>query len=47
MPTGCTYADRRLLPLMRRVHFMDQEVFSPVSFPADTNLVENGQVFPG
>lgn len=34
--TGCTYADQRLLPLMRRHgRFMDQEVFSPVCSTSD------------
>lgn len=32
--TGCTYADQRLLPLMRlHGRFMDQELFSPCTFP--------------
>jgi hypothetical protein len=34
--TGCTYADRRLLPLMRlHGRFMDQEAFSPSQFVFD------------
>lgn len=42
--TGCTYADQRLLPLMRHHgRFMDQELFSPSSY--DSNLRNGGQIF--
>lgn len=41
--TGCTYADQRLLPLMRlHGRFMDQEAFSPSQFGFDP---QDGQVF--
>ncbi len=37
--TGCTYSDRRLLPLMRHHgRFMDQETFCPVSSPFSSDF---------